>query len=324
MTSNGMNPELLDFVLPDFLRLAWVSDPAHDVWAVRFQQVMRAWAELEWLSVAAGIRPCALVRAPKRKLDEFLQKLASHGLQATPLNPGESLQSGSLPVNTPNSGSIQIVVGKAGDDFSGYRQILNSSNHEQIGVLLGYPACCRKAFLERCREDSFWDPTWSTALQTEATSAGAFTLEMEPNPVANMLLRWVGIRAIPHLPCRFDCDSSIAFGRRFLQLGIESGFPAEIEWLQQMLSWPAEWSALHGIAEIKTPVLKVCTRTEATAGKLVLRWKGSSYPAEGAQGLGFPFRMPARPLMTGSPSFQRALDHHSSIVQIQPLAKQSS
>ena len=318
MTSNGMHPELLDFVLPDFLRLAWVSDPARDVWAVRFQQVMRAWAELEWLSVAAGIRACALVRTPKLKPDDFIDKLGPRGLQAMPL----SQQSGGLPADARGPNSIQVVVGKAGEDLPRCREILDSSDHEEIGALLGYPACCRKAFLERCREDSFWDPTWPTARETNATSVAAFTLELEQGPVANMLLRWVGIRAIPHLPCRFDCEPSIAFGRRFLQLGIESGFQTEMEWLEQMLSWPAEWSALHGIAEVKTPVLKVCTRTEATADKLVLRWKGSSYPAEGAQGLGFPYKTPARPLMTGSPSFQRALDHHSSIVQIQPMAKQ--
>src|SRR5205823_7018959 len=89
MTSNGMHPELLDFVLPDFLRLAWVSDPARDVWSVRFQQVMHAWAELEWLSVAAGIRNCALVRVPKRSYDSFVLKLETRGLKAAPLNPEE-------------------------------------------------------------------------------------------------------------------------------------------------------------------------------------------------------------------------------------------
>jgi hypothetical protein len=313
MTANGMSAELLNFVLPDFLRLAWVSEPARDVWAERFQQVMRAWSELEWLSVAVGIRDCAQVRAPKRNYDEFSGKLEARGLQATPLKPEE--------ISSSTGPSFPVVVGKAGEDLQHYRTILNSSNHDEIGALLGYPACCRKAFLQRSLEDSFWDPTWQTAVETHNGPVGTFTLDLDQGPVANMLLRWVGIRAIPHLPCRFDCGPSIALGKRFLQLGIESEFQAEIEWLEQMLSWPAEWSALHGIAEVKTPVLKVCTRTEATANKLVLRWKGSTYPAEGAQGLSFPYKTPARPLMTGSPSFQRALDHHSSLIQIQPLAR---
>src|SRR5947209_13411671 len=252
MTANGMHPELLDFVLPDFLRLAWVSDPARDVWSVRFQQVMRAWAELEWLSVAAGIRTCALVRTPKRTFDDCIRKLGPRGLQAMPVVPEGPQQPGALPAETRGPNSIQVVVGRAGEDLSPFREVLNSSDHDAIGALLGYPACCRKAFLQRSREDSFWDPTWLMALETHGDSVAAFTLELEQGPVANMLLRWVGIRAIPHLPCRFDCGSSIAFGRRFLQLGMESGFQAEIEWLEQMLSWPAEWSALHGIAEVKT------------------------------------------------------------------------
>ncbi len=314
MTSNGTHAELLDFVLPDFLRLAWVSEPAREVWSLRFQQIVRAWAELEWLSVAAGIRNCALVRVPKRNYEAFLSKVEARGLKAVPLVPDEEPQQS----GRPNSSS-QIVVGRPSEDLPHYQEVLNSGNHDQIGALLGYPDCCRKAFLQRCSEDSFWDPTWLTALETHEGPVAAYTVDLEQGPVANMLLRWVGIRAIPHLPCRFSCQSSTLLGTRFLQLGIETGLQAEMEWLEQILSWPAEWSALHGIAEVKTPVLKVCTRTEATANKLVLRWKGSSYPAEGAQGLVFPYKTPARPLMTGSPSFQRALDHHSSLVQIQSV-----
>jgi len=314
MTSNGTHAELLDFVLPDFLRLAWVNEPAREVWSVRFQQIVRAWAELEWLSVAAGIRNCALVRVPKRNYEAFLSKVEARGLKAAALITDEQSRGPSV--------SHQVVVSRADEDLPRYQEVLRSSNHDPIGFLLGYPDCCRKAFLQRCSENAFWDPTWLTALETNDGPVAAFTVDLEQGPVANMLLRWVGIRAIPHLPCRFNCQSSILLGTRFLQLGIETGFQAEMEWLEQILSWPVEWSALHGIAEVKTPVLKVCTRTEATANKLVLRWKGSSYPAEGAQGLVFPYKTPARPLMTGSPSFQRALDHHSSLVQIQSVAKQ--
>ncbi len=79
--------------------------------------------------------------------------------------------------------------------------------------------------------------------------------------------------------------------------------------MREILSWPAEWSALHGIAEIKTPVLKVSTRTDATAKKYVVRRQGEKYPAEGARGLGFPYSQPRQPLVTLSPGFRRGLDN---------------
>ena len=73
-----------------------------------------------------------------------------------------------------------------------------------------------------------------------------------------------------------------------MALGRELGFGAEIEWLGEILGWPLEWSALHGIAEIKTPVLRASARTDATPRKYVVRWEGESYPEGGASGLRFP------------------------------------
>ena len=63
-----------------------------------------------------------------------------------------------------------------------------------------------------------------------------------------------------------------------------------MDWLEEILSWPASWSALHGIAEVKTPVLKASTRTDATAHEFIVRRHGPRLPAEAVAGLGFPFR----------------------------------
>src|SRR5262245_63262431 len=52
--------ERLPFVLPDFTRMMWVSDRARDVWAPRLQRITRAWLEIEWRAVVAGVRRCAI------------------------------------------------------------------------------------------------------------------------------------------------------------------------------------------------------------------------------------------------------------------------
>jgi hypothetical protein len=83
----------------------------------------------------------------------------------------------------------------------------------------------------------------------------------------------------------------------------------EMEWLEDILSWPAEWSALHGIAELKTPILKMTTRAEATAWKDVVRWNGSRYPDEGARGVNFPYQAPNRCVVSSSRGFERGLRH---------------
>ena len=124
-------------------------------------------------------------------------------------------------------------------------------------------------------------------------------LESRGAQLANILWRWLGVRAVPHLPCRFDCGETIQFAERLLLVAERAGFTDEVNWIREILSWPVEWSALHGIAEVKTPILRLSTRTDATASKYVIRWTGTSYPQDGATGLRFPYRGPARLVTVG-------------------------
>ena len=118
----------------------------------------------------------------------------------------------------------------------------------------------------------------------------------------------MGPRAVPHLPCSFACRATVDFANTLMALGRELGYGAEMEWLEEILNWPASWSALHGIAEVKTPVLKASTRTDATAHEFVVRRRGRRVPAEAAAGLGFPFRAPERPGLTHSLAFRKGLE----------------
>jgi hypothetical protein len=119
----------------------------------------------------------------------------------------------------------------------------------------------------------------------------------------------MGVRAVPHLPCRLDCAATADLGRRLVEVGRQVGFAEEMDWLTEILSWSVEWSALHGIAQVKTPVLKVSTRTDATTRRYVVRRPGSTHPAEGVRGLAFPFEVPVRLRLTGSRGFRKGLEN---------------
>jgi hypothetical protein len=99
-------------------------------------------------------------------------------------------------------------------------------------------------------------------------------------------------------------------------MGNFMGFGQEMEWLQSILSWPVEWTALHGIAELKTPILKVISNTDATGNKLRIRWKGHAYPPEGEHGTAFPYQRAERLHVVDSPSYQRGLSHNQELVHI--------
>ena len=291
----------LDFVLPDFTRCSWVSKEAQDKWEPRFQRITRAWQKMEWLAVAAGLRACAIAIVTPDSFIEQAGKWAKHGLSGMPIEI-QGLSSSSYS-STPVSAELgkpfiyRVVVGTP-QSVTACNPDWHHDNHGEIGHLLGYPSCCHQFFFDVWVEDGLIDTTWPMALGTAPVANGTYSIEVSGAPEANILWRWMGLRAVPHLPCSFNCQPTIDLGQQFIQLGREAGYEQEMDWLLEILSWPAQWSALHGIAERKTPVIKVSARTDATAQEYIVRRLGSGYPDEGAQGLGFPYKTAVKPHRT--------------------------
>jgi hypothetical protein len=114
------------------------------------------------------------------------------------------------------------------------------------------------------------------------------------SPASNLLWRWLGIRAVPHLPCGFECEATDQLSQAILDAGRRLGREREIDDILEVLSWPAEWSGLHGIGEVKTPILKFTTATDFSPAKRTVSYRGESYPEAGAIGLSFPYRPPSK------------------------------
>jgi hypothetical protein len=237
---------------------------------------------------------------------------AKHGLNALPMEIQE-LFNYSFP-NKSTQGErgqpfvFRFILGTP-QDVSNFKSAWDACNHQEIGELLGYPRCCYEFFREVWVEQGMVDTTWPMAVATGALPDRVRSIEVTGPPEANILWRWMGVRAVPHLPCRFDCKHTVELGQKLIEIGRKAGYKNEMDWLLEILSWPVEWSALHGIAEIKTPVLKVSTQTDATAQKYVVRRKGDAYPLEGARGLNFPYRIPHQIVLTSSRGFRRGLDN---------------
>ena len=235
MTENsferGQPVERLKFLLPEFFRLIWVSDQAKAVWSARLRQAGKAWATLEWQSVAAGLRRFAVVR--------------SGGEWAA-----QGLNDESLEADRNGGGSELMVVGRS--NLGAFREAWLGQQHGAIGEMLGYPACCVRAFERRYAAGDILDQTWAIAAQTTGKAEALIEIESAGMALGNVFWRWMGLRAIPHLPCSFACPAAGEFGEKLLSLASHQGFEAEAGWLRELVSWPVEWSSLHGIAEVKT------------------------------------------------------------------------
>ncbi len=312
--SDAAGIDRLPATLPEFTRYSWVSDLARRKWEPEIQRISRAWSELEWRSVAEQVRACALQSVSPERLPDYSAQLASFGLSVLPLAKGAATD---LPYSSvlepPEPGkpfTFRVVAGKI-DALAKFQEFWTKNDQSALGELLGYPRCCRRFFERVWIRERWLDTTWSMAANTPDAEFSDQAVQLSGPPEANILLRWLGVRAVFHLPCSFRCPSTVEVAQRLREVGNELGYEAEMDRLLEMLSWPVEWSALHGIAEIKTPVVKVTVRTDATPTKLVVRRRGEGYPEEGADGIRFPYQAPRKRPLTVSPSFQKGLSHQS-------------
>ena len=275
-------------LLPDFARHAWASEPARQRWEPRLDAIRHAWRDIEWLSAAHGARPCALVSIGHSEVATLKERWQAHRLNASSVPPS------SAAVGT---GRVLAFVGER----SAVRRALEAwgaRDDLEVGSLLGYPECCRRFFRHAWVESGRIDTTLDMALGGPFADR-TFDIAPPAAPHCNVLWRRLGPRAVAHLPCAFSCAPTLAIGRVLWEIGDRAGYGAEREWLEEILSWPAAWSALHGIAEVKTPVLKIAMRTDHTDQKWSIRWHGTCYPEEGASGLAFPYRpLPRAPKIT--------------------------
>jgi SAM-dependent methyltransferase len=290
-------PDRLSFRLPDFTRMSWVSDSARGVWEPRIRRVTQAWFAAEWATVAAGHRRCAVIPTSPEGLPELTDRWLEHDLSALPLElqgTGATYASASTPAVLGQPFTFRVVVGRVAD-LRAFKRAWDGNDHAIIGALLGYPGCCYDFFRRVWIEDGLVDTTWPMATSTTGAAPGVREVQVTGPFEANILWRWMGVRAVAHLPCRFDCGATQSVARSFREVARRAGHEDEMTWLEEILRWPVEWSALHGIAEVLTPVLKVTTRTDATAGRYTVRREGDRYPSEGAQGVRFPYRRPFPP-----------------------------
>jgi len=280
-----------DFRLQDFTRMQWAPG-AREVWEPRFRAVSNMSQDLEILLVARGLKTGALLVVPPEKLPSLSRTVNDHGLSLVIL--GQQGRNGQPYAST----SEAYVEGRPFD----YRVAVctptvatvwlnawETSDNDAIGILLGYPECCRKFFQTTWVEKDLVDTTWAQAKNGNEPDLYD-VINVSPDPACNVTLRHLGLRWVSHLPCSFHCQSTIDYVDSIRPV-IKEFYPEEHRTLTEALLWPVKWSALHGIAEIVTPVCRIISRTDATLVKYTVHQHGALYPAEGARGTEFPFKV---------------------------------
>jgi len=264
----------------EFTRVVWDSDAARTVWAPRVAAIQTAWAAAEVRTVAEGVRPAALVFDSPG----LAEQLHDEHLRRVTLAPS------------------RFVIARATETATAFVDAWRRRDDCTVGQLLGFPDCCI----------AFFDQVWNLEQRRDPTLAMA---HRHPTPLgSNILGRWLGVRLVPHLPCAFGCPATEAHAGLF-----RAFLPRDCaEWAQEILAWPVQYSALHGIAEIVFPVVKTITNTDYTAQRRVIRLAGTSYPDEAPSGLSFPFVRPSFVPLTSLAPFRTSVQAAAAIQPSRP------
>lgn len=238
--------------LPEFTRVAWASAEARAVWEPRVRDASLALLSVEVESVRQGLRRCAL-QFTKDTTD--LRRFGE--LPFAPVAPG------------------RCVVARSDGDKAEFLRAWHGRDDITVGALLGFPECCTKFFHEVWNVQGLRDTTLAMA-GTPGSARG------------NILGRWLGVRYVPHLPCSWACEETAQMAKTWEPLWPQQA----LDTMQALLNWPALYSALHGIAIVTFPALKVVTNTDYTRDEQTIRREGTMYPTEAPNGVAFPFQKP--------------------------------
>lgn len=288
--------------LPEFVRIAWVSHEAQTVWEPRIKKISELFPVLERLAVLHDVKPSALQVCTPAELVTVTNWSIANGLVCIPLSmqgAGGTYASATPALEPGRPWAYRVFIGSA-DLAKYFIEWWNERDDERIGAALGFPSCCREFFQWAWNEQGWRDTTLPMSINphveqgARAAIAGDGLYDQHirvgGSLECNVLLRWLGLRLVSHLPCSFYCDHSQKIGEAMGILGVRYGNVEEMDWLTQILSWPIRWSSLHGVAIITTPVFKLVVDTVPLKRKVIVDRDGPVYPTEGARGTEFPFR----------------------------------
>lgn len=280
----------LDFSVPEFTQIIWVSPEARATWEERIQKISRAWIFFERLAVSQELKPLALQSCTPEDLPDVIRAAADFGLTVMPLK-----QEGAVSSSYGNAAkeavsgepwTYRVVIGYEDRVFE-FLNAWDRRDDKKIGESLGYPACCQEFFYQNWVISGWRDTTYPMVRDAFGESNH---YQVNGPAACNILLRWLGVRMVSHLPCNFQCDATAHMANGLME-AFKDVYSEEYNWLTQMLQWPIRWDSLHGIAIISTPVLKIVTSTDPLSDRIVIDREGMIYPHEGASGVQFPFRV---------------------------------
>jgi hypothetical protein len=239
--------------------ITWVSSGLALSWRERFQKIARVHKDLEYLSVAHGLRAACRIQVGAADLKSQTEAFRALGLVLIPFSRVGS-RGGFLHVAQPavpnQPWEYTCIASRREVIANRLRRALAERDDEEIGQLLGYPECCRRFFCD-VWDCGYHDPVWQSAFNSKDDSSvwsrdgRRITLEGEAS--LNPFLRYVGVRVLFHIPHSLNCARSLSIASQLTSLGRKLECQNEMDWIEEILAWPLEWDLEGGTATIRSP-----------------------------------------------------------------------
>lgn len=265
-----------------FAGFVWNSVYAQEDWMSIVARA-RSWHDrMEYEMVKNRARRCATMHISPQNYDQTIEKIMDDKLIWLPIQRTKNYNGFAhqhYPVdNLDLNSSVYGVLAYNKEDAEAFRDASSynqnkSVDHVTIGELLGFPDCCCDAFNRWWPQ--FVDPVYQMA---EASPKKLWigenynALYVEPHIATHQMLRYAGFRLTSHFACSLDCEKSKEVGQLWMDVGREVD-PRGLDALIQILSLPAEWSCLNGIAVVETEPFTIVTNSMSTKEKWAVRWQ---------------------------------------------------
>lgn len=298
----------LPFRLPTFSRITWVDTAAQRNWQNTFRTIASEIAKVtsaEQLTHSNHVYLTTIVPFEYFRLQQSLT--AGFKVQVITDNWPSCLE----PLRRPNLDSatkILVAIGR-NDLVLEFTHAWRQDDWKQVLILLGWPNCCAERYVAWQSSGPWLDLSWHTAAHSDVETTGENTLVFKSKWPRHSFLRSLGLVLYDHIPCSSNCLHTEELGSDRIELLRKLGLDFVVDSLVEILRWPIEWTSLHGIAEIKTPLCKISTVTDSLARKYTVRVQSDCYPAGSPPGVVFPFMPPEKLRVSNSKSFRRGIEN---------------
>jgi hypothetical protein len=236
-----------DFKPPETFRVQWASLEIQNEYESKIAKLSQDFCRSELLTVFNRERAGCITTMSKEDLlydSPALQEIRGNGCFIYPLN--------YIPIVDSYSNEVQPL--QPGQDYQVRVLITNRAeypNMNHLGHILGYPHCCVK----------FFDKYWSKLGYRDLVPCmeGIQFLELGKNTdisdyfeLCNILIKGMGVRAVPHLPCSLKCHATNTFAHMFIKYLPNESYKLLID----LLRMETNYSTYHGYAEVKNKLFK--------------------------------------------------------------------